>query len=137
VKPHVLVTVVGDDGEDRVFTTPRPGGTMATRTGTPHLYEHSPILAEERPVEDVVVEALGVGVLINQGDTHATRRGLLPYFVDGVVGLPTPTLASSEPTSLALHSTTVEAGLPSARDLNANGGGDTFFSPTRGVLSDL
>lgn len=65
MKPHVLVTVVGDDGEDRVFTTPRPGGTMATRTGTPHLYEHSPILTEERPVEDVVVEALGVGILIN------------------------------------------------------------------------
>jgi hypothetical protein len=105
---------------------------MAARTGTPHLYEHSPILVEERPVEDVVVEALGVSVLINQGDTHATRRGLPPYFVDGVVGLPTPTLASSEPASLALRSTTVEAGLPSARDLNANGGGDAFFSPTRG-----
>jgi hypothetical protein len=59
VEPHVLVTVVGVDGEDLVFTTPRLGGTMAVRTGTPHLYEHSPILAEERPVEDVVVEALG------------------------------------------------------------------------------
>lgn len=132
MEPHVLVTVVGDDGEDRVFTTPHQGGTMAARTDTPHLYEHSPILAEERPVKDVVVEAPGVGVLINLGDTHATCRGLPPCFVDGVVSLPAPVPALSETSSLALRSTTVEAGLPSARDLNANGGGDTFFSPMRG-----
>ncbi|KAJ1282864.1 hypothetical protein BS78_03G084100 [Paspalum vaginatum] len=97
---HVLLPDTGDDGGDHVFT-PRPGGTMAARTGAPRLYDHPPIPVEGRPVEDSAVAAPGVGFLINPGSTRAARRGLPPYYVNAEeAGLLTPTPASPEPAAL-------------------------------------
>ncbi|KAJ1283954.1 hypothetical protein BS78_03G166900 [Paspalum vaginatum] len=159
---HVLLPDAGDDGEDHVFT-PRPGGSMAVQTGAPRLYDHPPIPAEGRPIDDGAVVAPGLGVLVNPGGTRAARRSLPPYYVDAKeVGLatltpasPEPVLPSSPPPRRILRRTATVAanrrpglqlgscnpaalGLPSAEVLNmAGSGGGAFSSFDEGELSRI